>query len=265
MTQKLLPENSTKLEKDLVDSFDREDALNNAIALLQTAKCQASPPESYLPSLIWEYNIGELSQWIGTNQELYTIGREFARIKGTIRSLRLALSLIEVDPDTIEEGNFGHWARFQMDIGIVPTGQQMLQDIVDLSNLAKPLRSRLVRLYHGINIKPLILNSDSSILNQGILNNYSGYYDTDLKVWLSFRDTQNFDVVNTIGYSVSFGGEINAGFVDATYIVSQASVQWGSFTQAGYYTYNIFSAPVVIPPNIIASEMTYVASADELP
>ena len=265
MTSKLLPENSTKFEKDLADVFDKDDTLDAAITLLQTAKYQENPPESYLPSLIWEYNIGELSPWIGNNQDLYTIGRQFSRIKGTIRSLKLALSLIEVEPDSIEEGNFGHWARFQMDIGQFPTGQQMLQDIVNLSNIAKPLRSRLVRLYHGVNIKPLILNTESSLLNQGILNNYSGYYDPDLEVWLSFRDTQGFDVVNTLPYSVYFGGEVNAGFADATCITCEASVQWGSFVQSGYYAYKVFSSPTVIPPDIVASEMTYVATADDLP
>lgn len=261
MTNKLLPDNSTKLEKDLADLFDQDDLVGEAITSMATAKYGDEPPESFLPSLIWEFNIGGLSKWIGSDRDLFLIGKEFSRIIGTPRALKLGLSLIGVDP-IIEETSWGHWAVCQLDINQFPSGTT-LADIKGIFYESAPLRSVLLRLYHGLNVAPLILNSENSLLNYNILNNYAGWWDDDLDLWLYFRDTQGFVSEYTNPNTINFGGSSTKGWdIEADL---PFEVDSGTFVNAGYDTYMRTYLRNVIMPAIPPYYVKYSAQGDSLP
>jgi P2-related tail formation protein len=209
----LLPTSATQLEKDLADLFDNSLTIQNAINTLPTAKYGNTIPNSYYPYLIWEYNLGELSEWVIDPLELLKTGLEFRRVQGTPKSLDLALSWIGFSAKEVREGVGDKWYLFEIDTGGIPT-YSLVTNIVKLANLAKPIRSRLFRLYHGLDLKPFTFNDPEAGFNLGIFSNTSGFYDEANDVWLSyeFRGTaaaelstlQIYDVIINITLPVEY-------------------------------------------------------------
>lgn len=170
----LLPYNATKFEKDV------ESAITYQIDASGLAGFKFNDYGNLRLSLIWEYSLAQVN--IDDLKTKITEGLKFHRLAGTPYSLRLALSWYDLKDITIEEGEPGvHFAEFQIGFDEIPDSVTV-QTIVDVASLAKPLRSRLSRMYTpDYDIRRFILD-DSPWGN--LLDDDSGIFfqDTDTKI-----------------------------------------------------------------------------------
>lgn len=183
MNGTLLPYNASKLERDVEASTRHEDRLAEPIdAILEF---RSDPPASAEQWLVWEYGLQALLPFLPTPRDVIEQGLVWQRMRGTPASLLMALGWLELGTPAIEEElpNTLHWAEFMIDPGAVIDERQTLVDTVMLSNVSKPLRSRLSRIFHGYDIRRFVLDhSDWGDL----LSDYSGIYDAELGVRISF-------------------------------------------------------------------------------
>lgn len=181
----VLPINATQLELDLADATSLEsNGFNDLSKDLFSFKYQ-NIPNSVIPWLIIEYGLSPVTRYLTDPKEALDRGVEWNRIKGTPKSLKLALGWIQFTPEGINENRFRPFT-FEINTGKVPETRELIKNIVELSNLSKPVRAKLNRLYFGLDLKPFTLNDPEAGLNKGVLSNFSGIYDEDNKVWLSF-------------------------------------------------------------------------------
>lgn len=183
----LLPLNRTPLET----------ALSLAIgprlfdATLPLAGFKTEPTDGLVPWLVWEYGLDELLPYLTDPRRALREGIQFQRLRGTVASLRMALGWIGYDAAILEEAGPGPWwAELQIDPGAVPSDEDVRR-IVGVAGLALPTRARLVRLYHGYDFRPIILDQGPA-LDAGMLDDDSG---TDANgVRLSFGRTVGLSV-----------------------------------------------------------------------
>lgn len=190
-----LPANSTEFERALESVILENDALSGAVDLLRTAK--EAPPDDWLRALVWEYGLDELLPYFDDMRALLAEGVDWSRIRGTPASIVQALSWLDYGSiPTIEEEETGgaHWFEFQIDPGGVPDNYQQIQGIAALARLSAPVGTHLSRIFHGYDVRRFVLdNSEWGAL----LSDYSGIYDDDLALTLSFG--RNADSAATLG------------------------------------------------------------------
>jgi len=178
----ILPPNATPLEGALEGATAVDVRLGSVVEAIKTAKL-VDLPEDWLPWLAWEYGLAEILPYVPDPRTAIQVGLRFQRMRGTPAGLRLALSWVGEHDPIIEETPPGpQFATYQVDPGYVPSRQQV-RDIVAVAALAAPARSRLVRLYHGCDIRPLRL-SGVHPLQAAVLSDWSGTWLDG--VWQSF-------------------------------------------------------------------------------
>ena len=262
----ILPESSTALEKHIEFTLDTRVLLKDRILRISDIKYK-NIPDDLVPWLLYQYGLLPVSQYLPKNPDTAIIeGLSVQRLKGTRAGLLKALSWIGFVPDKIDLGRGEDFGQYQFDTGKVPSFEE-LKGIVNLSEFAEARRDELFRLYHGLNIPPLILNSEST-LNNSILNNFSGTYDEELGVWLSFADVQGYQITYDLQSkaSASFGASRLAGYTaNATSFIQNSSVSFGNYQLSGYTaTYNGFtSSTEVIYPDKITNDITYIADSGD--
>jgi len=190
----LLPPNATPLERDFSratslferlaytssqvfepdvfepDVFDDSRVVPN----IRTAK-RTDIPDSVVPWLIYEYGLGEILPYLGNNQRrALADGVLWQRIRGTPESVRIALSWIGLTGLIEEsEGGSARWAEYQLGLSAPTTGEQIIDDIVAVTRISSPVRSRLQRIYAGYDFRRFVLD-DSLLSEGGILSDHSG-------------------------------------------------------------------------------------------
>lgn len=109
---------------------------------------------------------------------------KFHRLAGTPYSLRQALSWHNLNDVTIEEEKPGeHFAEFQIGFKEIPNSFE-IDTIINVAEMAKPLRSRLSRMYNDeYDIRQFVLDSSDW---GDILSDYSGVRLEDDGPKLSF-------------------------------------------------------------------------------
>jgi hypothetical protein len=183
MAEILLPHNASQLEKDLdLTTGRRFDAM--ATNALSIAGIKYDPPDAWLPWLIWEYGLMEVLPYIKDYRRAIREGIQWQRIRGTPKSLEIALSWIGATP-VIEQEEPGcvHWAEFQFDSGYVPLPADV-DNLIAVARLSAPVRSRLSRIFHGYDLRRVKL--DVSLLGDALLSDYSGRMHSDGVTKLSF-------------------------------------------------------------------------------
>lgn len=182
-TTELLPDNASQLERDLDTLFDHGGALEPAVAVMRTAKYQ-DIPDSFVPWLVYEYGLEEILPWVTDPRQAMRSGIQWQRVRGTPESLRLAMSWVGFVAKRIEEEEPGrHYYEFQIEIEGVIIDAGLLDNIIQLSTLSAPIRSRLSRIYNAENdVRRFRL--DYSPWGD-LLSDYSGIH-TDEGVRLSF-------------------------------------------------------------------------------
>lgn len=169
---KLLPNSSTKLEKDVARCLPFDGVLQPMPGTIRGAKL-SNIPESFLPWLIIEYGLGELAEFITDKRELIEQGLLLSQLRGTPAAVKLAFGWLGYDDVTVWEHTIPgiHFAEWQADLGRVPRDMHDLCRLAKLAKIVQPVRARFRRVYHGYDKRKFRL--DSSKWGQ-ILSGFSG-------------------------------------------------------------------------------------------
>lgn len=170
----LLPPNATILERDLSRSTSSLQRVGGPVPIIRTAK-RVNIPDSVVPWLIYEYGLGEILPYLGNNQRrAIAEGVLWQRIRGTPEAVRIALAWINVSGLIDEsEGGSARWAEYQLGLDAATSGEQIIDDIVGVTRISSPVRSRLQRIYAVYDFRRFVL--DNSLLSDGgMLSDHSG-------------------------------------------------------------------------------------------
>lgn len=170
----LLPPNATTLERDFSRSTSSLQRTGGPVPIIRTAK-RVDIPDSVVPWLIYEYGLGEILAYLGNNQRrAIAEGVLWQRIRGTPDAVRIALSWISITGLIDEsEGGSARWAEYQLGLSAGTTGEQIIDDIVGVTRISSPVRSRLQRIYAVYDFRRFVLD-DSLLSDGGMLSDHSG-------------------------------------------------------------------------------------------
>lgn len=182
----ILPKSSTRLERDVEKTvMSMFDKLMGAAKTIKGIKYN-DIPDSFIPWLIKEYNLGEIAAIFDDPKIVLEKGLPWSRIKGTEKALTDVLEWLGVGVLKVEsDGPGDNFAYFQIELDKVPDGPDIIKKILKAVKLSAPVRSKLKRVYSGYNVPIFTLNKTK--LNKGLLNGFSGVYNQEYGVWLSFR------------------------------------------------------------------------------
>lgn len=170
----LLPPNATQLERDFSRASSGLQRVGSPVPIIRTAK-RTDIPDSVVPWLIYEYGLGEILPHLGGNQlRALAEGVLWQRIRGTPDAVRIALSWIGITGQIDEsEGGSARWAEYQLGLSAGTTGEQIIDDIVGVTRISSPVRSRLQRIYAVYDFRRFVLD-DSLLSDGGMLSDHSG-------------------------------------------------------------------------------------------
>jgi phage tail P2-like protein len=184
----LLPANATPLEQALslsIDSLSRLALPADAIRQFKT-----DPTDPLLPWLIWEFGLGELLPYLPEPRQAIDEGILWQRLRGTPAALSTALSWIGMRATVEQEPPGVHFAEFQLDPGQVLDSDTAIANLIAIARLSAPARSRLSRIYHGHDLRRVVL--DESRLGEALLSDHSGVFWRDGQTKLSFGRVRKF-------------------------------------------------------------------------
>lgn len=184
----LLPPNASRLERALSLTADPLPHLGLASDALIDFK--TNPADSLLPWLIWEYGLGELLPYLPEPRRAIAEGIRWQRLRGTPAALTTALSWIGATATVEQETPGIHFAEFQFDPGLVLDSDTAIANLIAIARLSAPARSRLSRIYHGYDLRRLVL--DDSRLGEALLSDHNGIFWTDGQTKLSFGRVRKF-------------------------------------------------------------------------
>ncbi|QJY32139.1 phage tail protein [Diaphorobacter sp. JS3050] len=178
----LLPANATPLEQALSLSTDALSRL--ALPADAIRQFKTDPTDPLLPWLIWEYGLGELLPYLPEPRQAIAEGILWQRLRGTPAALATALSWIGMGATVEQEPPGVHFAEFQLDPGQVLDSDTAIANLIAIARLSAPARSRLSRIYHGHDLRRVVL--DESRLGEALLSDHSGVFWRDGQTKLSF-------------------------------------------------------------------------------
>lgn len=163
----ILPPNITPEERNIIEAIDYP----VDPSIMRGFKFE--PPDAVLPYLIWEYGLGELLRWLPDPRRAIREGVQWQRIRGTPRSLKIALGWANLHDIFIEEEPPGeHFAEFQVGVGLDVPNDLFVEAVIELAKLSAPIRTRLTRMYNDrYDIRRFILDSSDW---GDLLSDYSG-------------------------------------------------------------------------------------------
>ncbi|MEJ6474123.1 phage tail protein [Pseudoalteromonas piscicida] len=172
----LLPPNHTLLQRRLQQSVAVSDDIHSGISRLSGFK--ADPRDNLLMWLVWEYGLEAILPYSQDLRETIKEGLVWQRLRGTPKSLDIALNWLNFDEAELEVDKPGrHFYRYQLASGKIP-GNKALKDIHQLLGLSAPVRAKLSRIYHGYDVRELKLSQSGF---GALLSDVSGvpFYDGD--------------------------------------------------------------------------------------
>ena len=197
-SHKLLPNSSTKLEKNVARAMSFDTTLAPLPPLVRSAKL-VDIPDSFIPWLIIEYGLAELGEFISDPRVLLAEGMAINRERGTPAAIKRALSWLGYDDITVWEEPYPdlHFAEYQIDLGKVPANMRDLCRIAKLVKSIQPVRARLRRVYHGYDVRHFYLDSSQW---GDMLSHYSGErfddkgFCSDTGLWASFANHHDLSI-----------------------------------------------------------------------
>lgn len=190
----LLPGNATKLELLFSEIGDPLAALADRYDDIRAA--DVNTPPQFLPWLVWEYGLGELSPYLPNLTSLISEGLRWQRVRGTPAAIYRALGWLGCSGAVIDDQTRRkRWNRFQLQLSRVRDADfpdlPRINGVVDLS---PPFRSKFFRGFRGYDVPP---TEGSWTRGSGALgSNYSGVrVETDKAKW-SFGRT--YDATYTL-------------------------------------------------------------------
>ena len=152
--QHLLPPSSTPFEIALSEATDISPRFDGAIWGMHGIKF--SPPPSFLPFLVYEYGLGELTPYVPNLYDLIDEGVKWTRQRGTPAALHRALGWLnytgEVEESPIRRTR---WNLFQIELGRIRDSEDDLERIEGVADLSTPLRAVFWRGFRGYDIRAL--------------------------------------------------------------------------------------------------------------
>lgn len=204
MLGNLLPGSATAWERAVADALDTDSSVAPAIAAIRGTKLLAPPP-SFLPFLVHEYGLGELTPYVPNLYELIAEGIDWQRVRGTPAAIELALAWLGYAAAIEEEGSKRRfWNMFQLHLDRVRDADADLERIEGVARLSVPARSVFWRGFHGLDIRPLTFSqshfgeshygqySGKRLRQGGPLWSFGRQYDFDVTV--SDADLRTLDV-----------------------------------------------------------------------
>lgn len=170
----LLPSNATRLERDLSRTGDLLPHLGAGVERIRNAK-RVDIPDSVVPWLIYEYGLGEITPYVPNLRQALAEGIQWQRLRGTRQAIEIGLGWIDFEGH-IEESESGtrRWSDFQVALEEAPADLSDISNLVGITGLSAPIRSRLARVYGGYDERRFIL--DDHRLGEGLLCDHSGVY-----------------------------------------------------------------------------------------
>jgi hypothetical protein len=161
MLSDLLPGNATDWERALAEALDTNQSVSPAIIAIRGTKLLAPPP-SFLPFLIYEYGLGELTPYVPNLYELIAEGIDWQRVRGTPMAIDLSLAWLGYEGEVVEASSLRrYWNLFQLHMDRVRDVRSDLARIAGVARLSVPRRSVFWRGFHGLDIQPLTLSQGS--------------------------------------------------------------------------------------------------------
>lgn len=152
----LLPPASTALERAYADATDIYTRTRDPVSAMRGLKL-ANPPPSFLPFLVYEYGLGELTPYVETLYDLIGEGIDWQRVRGTPRALEMALAWIGYEADLEEFPTRRRWWNFFM-LALDRVRDQEAPDLASIAGVAGlsvPLRSVFWRGFSGYDVRAL--------------------------------------------------------------------------------------------------------------
>ena len=142
----LLPGNATQLERDLSRSVSYLPRIGS-VSRIRSAK-YVDIPDDVLPWLVYEYNLGPVSEYIDDLRQVLALGIPWQRIRGTPAAIFEALSWLGYSPfiDEAEEAGTSWWSDYHLGFVESPPSSDLL-GIYSLATLSNPARSRTQRIF----------------------------------------------------------------------------------------------------------------------
>ncbi|MGV8955977.1 MAG: phage tail protein [Cypionkella sp.] len=220
--KELLPiESTTEWEAATADSLAPIPNVDSSIGLIRGTKLLAPPP-SFLPYLIYEYGLGELTPYVPNLYDLIAEGIDWQRVRGTPSAMALALGWLGYTAVIEEEATTRRfWNLFQLRLDRVRDTELDLERIAGVAGLSVPIRSKFWRGFSGLDIRPLTY-SESSYSNAHY-GEYSGVrLHANGPLW-SFGRKYEYDVVANEADLTALGAWLPP-------IEGEDDLDWGDFT-----------------------------------
>ena len=214
----LLPPNATSLERALSLAIDPGPQVDAVIAALPGLKI-VNPPPSFLPFLVYEYGLGELTPYLPNLYQLIDDGVRWQRVRGTPAAVAKGLGWLGYAA-TIEEPppRRIRWTNFELALDRVRDADTDLIRIEGIAQLSVPVRSVFWRGYHGYDIRAL----------EGGRTRWSG------ALWSSYSGTRL--APGTVKWSFGRRIEVDHALTDAELAAlgvylppAGAQLGWGAF------------------------------------
>ncbi|WP_455481293.1 phage tail protein [Bartonella sp. B12(2025)] len=204
----LLPTNATEFEKSLADACDFHKDVDDIISGISRSKLLIRPP-SFLPWLIEEYGLGELTPYVPNLYDLLDTGSKWQQVRGSLAAIDMGLEWLKLSAHfTAAWVGRVWWNSFQLDFDRLPE-QSSLEAIVAITNLSKSLRSDFRRATYGYSAG--IVEGNMSSLDNALLERESGVRMTASKTLFSFG--RDVDINHTLRKAE---GELIGNWIDET-------------------------------------------------
>lgn len=165
----ILPISASTVQRDLDQSIGPAQQTHNTVASIPGIKY--NPPDFMLPWLIWEYGLEQLLPYLADPRLAIREGVRWQRVRGTPASLTMALGWLGLNDTNIESEIPGeHFYQYQVETGRIVKNTE-LENVRAVAGFSAPLRARLSRLYHGFDVRHLVLDHSEY---GALLSNYSG-------------------------------------------------------------------------------------------
>lgn len=235
MSGNQLPTNATAWESAIADAIDDLDPLAEPAERIRSAKL-VSPPSDFVPFLIAEYGLGELTPYVVNHYDLLRDGVKWQRMRGTPAAVALGLSWMALSAAIVEARHDRRfWNSFQLYLTTLPVADAPdLERIENVAGLSVAIRSKLRRGVHGYDVPMMV--TDRKCLDGTLLDTDSGVAIRPDQARWSFGRAHEIDHVLTEGEGQDLGnwiepppdGEALATWLDLNFPWLSAGVPWNA-------------------------------------
>ncbi|EJF85355.1 phage tail protein [Candidatus Bartonella washoeensis] len=186
MVSSLLPNNATEFEKCLAEACDFHQDVDGSVLGISRSKLITRPPR-FLPWLIEEYGLGELTPYVPNLYDLIDQGLAWQRLRGSLAAIDIGLEWLQITA-RFQGAWTGRawWNSFQLYFDKLPERTQ-LEAIEAIVKLSKSLRSDFRRGVTGYDVQAM--EGNMSRLDDSLLERESGLCITAGGTLFSFGRT----------------------------------------------------------------------------